>query len=799
MLNDLRYAWRALGRSPAFSVTAILTLALGIGANSAIFSVINAVLLRPLTYPEPDRIVWLANRFVATGNTGQVSAPDFHDWHDRTTSFSAMAYHLGGETSVIIDGTAEYARAIRVTPEFFMVFETPAEIGRVLSREEFDGTGPTAVVVSYDFWQRRLGGGADALGRTISFGQRTFTVVGVMPPRFRFPEKTDIWSAAWIFPETTSRSAHNYRVVARLKDGVSLGQAQAELAALASQLEQQYPTSNRNKSAVVQPLHEALVGSTRSTLYLLLGAVALVLLIACANVSNLLLARATVRTSELAVRAALGAGRGRIVRQLVTESLLLAVVAGAVGLLFAAWGIRALVALAPAGLPYASDIAVDRYVLAFTLAASAIASLAFGVLPAFQASRLDLNETLRRGGRGGLGAGGARLRNVLVVAEIALAVMLVTGAALLIRSFVALQSVAMGFHTDRLLVAETAVPARDLDGARRAAAFYTSLRPQLAAIPGVLSVAGVTSLPTRMRSNGGYWIEGGPGPEQQGIQSPQAVFNVVTPAYFQTMGIPILAGRDFTDRDLYDAPLVAIVNRALVKQSFPDKDPIGTRIRCGLDRPEEMTIVAIVDDVRTRDPSLPPMPEIYMPAEQHPRPATALNLVARTSGDPLGIAGRLQEVVRKSSPEVPVRIGTMRSALATAVSAPRFRTVLVGVFAALALCLALAGVYGVMAYAVGRRIPEIGVRMALGAAPRDILQLVLGQGLRLATVGIMIGWTLAIASSRILSRMLFGVAATDPIVFALVPALLLVSTIVACSAPALRAARTDPMHALREP
>jgi predicted permease len=798
LLQDLRYALRSLARQPWFSALAILTLSLGIGANAAIFSVVNAVLLRPLAYPDADRIVAVTTHFDKTGLRGQASGPDFHDWHDSSTSFSAMAYYLAGETSVSAGDNADYANAASVTPEFFDVLGVAPESGRLPAAAEQRAGGPMTALVGHEFAIRRFGTPAAALGATVTYAQFPLTVIGVMPAGFNFPGRTDIWTPSSLFSETTSRSAHNYTVVARLKPAVTIERAQAEMTGIASRLEREYPTTNADKGAAVVSLQERLVGSTKDTLYLLLGAVALVLLIACANVSNLLLTRATTRTGELGVRAALGASRARLVRQLITESLVLALLSSIGGVLLASWGVRALVALAPAGLPRLAEIRIDTAVLVFALAAAFMSSLLVGVTPAMQASRVDLNASLRQGGRGALAGSGARLRSALVIVEIALAVALVVGAGLLIRSFVALGEVDLGYSTERVLVAETAVPSKNLDSAKRATLFYRTVRPQLAALPGVQLVAGVRGLPsTPSRSNGGYWIEGGPGPEVQGIRSPQALFTVVTPDYFKTMNVPLRRGRDFSDADRFDAPFVVIVNEAFVKQSFPGRDPLGYRIQCGLDSQEFMTIIGVVGNVRTVDPARAPQPELYLPYEQHPFFATALTLVARTAADPATVAAPFGEVIRRANPDVPVRTSTMTATLSTSVATPRFRTLLVGTFAALALCLAVAGVYGVMAYTVERRTSEIGLRLALGAAHGDILALVLKQGLALAIAGIVCGCVLAFAVTRLLAGMLFGVTAMDPLVFAIVPLLLLASAAAACAAPALRASRVDPMIALR--
>jgi putative ABC transport system permease protein len=620
-----------------------------------------------------------------------------------------------------------------------------------------------------------------------------------MPPGFGFPGRTDIWYFPSATAETASRSAHNYRVVARLKDAVTVSQAQAELSSLAARLSAAYPATNEGKGAAVVPLQEQLVGDTRPTLYLLFGAVGLVLLIACVNVANLLLARATGRTSELAVRAALGAGRARIIAQLMTESLVLAAVAAAAGLALAKWGVTAFVALAPTGLPLTAAIGIDARVLAFTLASAVTASLLFGVLPAVQASRVDLNASLRQGGRGAAAGGsGARFRGILVVAEVALAVALVVGAALLVRSFIALGGVELGYGSEQVLVVRTTVPARDEASARRATATYAALLPRLGALPGVMSVAGIRGLPaTSTHSNGGYWLEGGPSPEVSGVQAPQAVFTVVTPDYFRTMTIPVNRGRDFSERDEFDAPPVAIVNEALARQAFPGVDPIGRQIMCGLDSLRFMTIVGVAGNVRAYDPSVAPLPELYMPYRQHPSFGTSLTLVARTSGEPMALAPAFRDAIRLADPDVPVRATTMTETLSSSVATPRFRTLLIGTFAALALALAMAGVYGVMAYTVSRRTAEIGVRMAMGAASGDILRLVMGEGLRLALAGVALGCAMAYGLAQLLRGMLFAVAPADPLVFLAVPAALLATAAAATAIPALRAARVDPMQALR--
>jgi predicted permease len=601
-----------------------------------------------------------------------------------------------------------------------------------------------------------------------------------------------------VVPETASRSAHNYEVVGHLRAGASLAQAQSEMETLAAQLERAYPQTNEFKSASVTRLLDRIVGDVRSTLTLIVGVVVVVLLMACANVSNLLLARATSRTRELGIRAALGASRARVVRQLVTESVLLSLVAGTASVLIAAWGVRGLVALAPAGLPRLGDVHIDLRVLLFASTVSLAASLVFGLAPALHASRSDLNEVIKQGGRAMSGAGGGRLRAALVVFETAAAVVLVIGAGLLIRSFAALTSVDLGFRTERLLVADTSVPVANSASAPQAVQFYRALLPQLSAVPGVESVSAVMGVPTRVRSNGGYAVEGGLTFEQMGMRSPQAIFTVATPGYFATLGVPVVRGRDFTDADDASAPLVVVVNEALVRQSFAGGDPIGHRIKSGFDLTDYMTVVGVVADMRSSNPSLPPKPQMFMPFQQHPLGSTSLSLVLRTaSADPLAVARPATERIRALNGDVPVRVSTMEATVEQAVATPRFRTVLLGLFAAVALALAMAGVYGVVSFTVSQRTTELGLRMALGAQPREIVVLTLAGGLRSTVLGVAVGWLASLALARVVSSMLFATSERDPLIFAAVPAALLAVAACASMAPALRAARVDPVVALR--
>ena len=795
LLRDVRFMGRNLRRSPGFTLSVILILALGIGANTAVFSVVNSVLLKPLPYPGADRIVVLRTAFHTSGETQTlVTIANFRDWRDRSSSFEAMASYRPGETSVTTGATAEYGRTASVDAQFFHVFAVQPIIGRTFRGDEVHPNAPRHVVISHSYWQNRLGADPRVLERTIRVANVTRSIIGVLPPGFQFPGETDVWG-----PQTTSstsRTGHNFFAVGRLKPGVSLEQGQADLTTIAASLEQQYPDSNKGRGVTITRLQDELVGDVRMTLYLLWGVVAVVLLIACANTATLLLGKATGRTREVAVRAALGANRRRIIQQLITESMLLALLAGACGLALAYWGTRALIALMPAEVVRFSQPEIDGRVLAFTLIVSMGTSLLFGLIPAFHASKVDLLESLRQGSTRSVAGGGIRMRGALVVAEIALAVVLLAGAGVLMKSLMALHNVELGFQPANVLVMKaTGVRSRPENDS-----FFREIFSRTAALPGVVAV-GATSIPPgdlSLAGSGSYFLDRMPPPaERNRATEPSAFDTIIAPRTFAALGIPLKRGRDFNDGDTNDRPLVAIVNEALVRKSLAGQDPIGRTIFCPFDRPEGMTIVGVVGDVRQRNPAIEPMPECYMPYTQHNYNGATLNVVVRTAGDPLALAGTLRRVAAEISPEVPVAFTTMEAEVSEGVEDPTFRTILFGLFAVLAVGLAMAGVYGVMAYAVEQRSREIGVRMALGADKASVLGLILGQGVLLAVAGLVLGLAGAVAATRLLETVLFEVRPIDLPVYLGVVGLIATVTLLAGYVPAWRAAVLNPVDALK--
>jgi putative ABC transport system permease protein len=791
--RDLLYTARTASKQRGFSLLAIAIMALGIGANTAVFSVINSVLLRPLPYAGADRIVALRTSFLTRGETqALVSNANFRDWRDHTSSFEAMASYRPGETSVTTGPAAEYGRIASVDAQFFQVFAVEPIIGRTFTAEEIGPDAPAQVLISHSYWQNRFGGDARVLERTIRVGNASCTIIGVLPAGFQFPGQTDVW-----LPQTTrstSRTSHNLFAVARLRPGVSIEQGRADLAAVAASLEQQYPDSNRGRGVTAMRLQDEQVGDVRLTLYLLWGVVGLVLLIACANTATLLLGKATARTREIAIRVALGASRRRIIRQLVAESLLLALVAGAAGLVLAYWGTKALLAATPAGVVKLAQAGINGEVLAFTLTVSVITSLLFGLVPAFHASRVDPIDALKQQSTRAFGGRSIRTRSVLVVSEIALAVVLLTGAGLLMKSLMSLHRVELGFQPANVLVMKaTGVRSRQENNA-----FFGEVSSRVAALPGVVAV-GATSIPPgdlRNAGTGAHFVDRMP-EQRDRVLEPTTLLTIVAPGSFPALGIPLKSGRDFNAGDTGDRPLVAVVNEALVRKSFGGADPIGRTIFCTFDRSDGMTIVGVVGDVRQRNPAIEPMPECYMPYLQHAYNSNSLNVVIRTSGDPNALAGTVRRVAAELSPEVPVAFTTMEATVSEGVKDVRFRALLFALFAGLAVCLAMAGVYGAMAYAVEQRTKEIGVRMALGADTVSVLRLILGHGFGLASAGLVLGLGGAVAATRLLETLLFQVRPIDVQVYAGVAGLVAVVTLMAAYVPARRASGLNPVVVLK--
>jgi len=797
LCQDLRYALRVLRRSPGFALLCIGIMAVGIGANTAVFSVVNAVLLKPLPYREPRRIVTLSNvvKTPAALNAlaKQISVPDFQDWHDQSTAFDAMAYYGTRRVSVTVGTSAEYARLTRVTREFFRVFDVQPVAGRPFTADE-EKAGAGAVLISSVYARRHFAEPSRALGQVLRVFDRPMTVVGVLPQAFDFPDGTDIWfpATAIASPSVTKRSANNNRAIGRLKRDVTLPEASAEMTSIARRLEQAYPQSNSGKGVALTPLLDDAVGDAGAMLYLLLGAVGLVLLIACANVATLLLAKATGRAHEMAIRAALGASRSRIVRQLLVEGFVLAIVAGVIGSAAAVWGTRALVAIAPTQVPRLAQAGVDGPVLTFTLLVCTVVSLLFALPPALHVSRVDANDSLQAAaGRTVVGGRGRQLRDAFVVAEIALTVILLTGGGLLLRSLVALQRVSLGFRPEHVLAME-ATP----QNGQRAKAFFTGLLTDVSGLPGVVAAGAINSPPGNVDSTSTYWIDHLP-KELNLATAPPTVMSVVAPGTFNALGIPLRRGRDFGEGDAADAPRTAIINESLARQAFRNGDPLGHVIFVAFDSLEPMTIVGVVGDVRQYGPARETSPECYLPYLQHGFNNATLSIVVRTSGDASLLADTMRKKAHERSPDVSVKATTMDVLVGEHFAAPRFRAVLVALFGAVALCLALAGIYGVMAYTVAQRSREIGLRMALGATAQNVLWMMLRRGGQIVAAGLLIGLVGAAAMTRLLTTFLFEIRPNDGITYASVVALLGGMSTLAIYLPARRSSKVEPMIALR--
>jgi putative ABC transport system permease protein len=789
-------------KKPGFTVVAVLALTLGIGANTAIFSVVNAVLLKPLPFERQEQLVQVWGSDQKRGR-GQIptSYPNFADWREQNQVFEHIAAY--SESVAILTGVdaPEQLSGVSTSGDLFAVLGARAAQGRVLTREDEQPGSPRVAVLSYGLWQRRFGANPALVGQQLMLDGVNTTVIGVMPQGFVFPInalKTEYWIPLNSQSETNKERGANYlSIVARLKPGVGMAQAQAEMETIARRLEQQYPDRNAGRSIRLVSLYEGIVGNIRPALLILLGAVGFVLLIACANVANLLLARAASRRKEIAIRTALGAGRLRIVRQLLTESVLLSIVGGALGLLLAIWGLDLLMAVIPSDLPRMGEIGLDARVLGFTLLVSLLTGIVFGLAPALRASRLDLNESLKEGSRGSSESiSRNRVRSLLIVSQVSLSLILLVGAGLLIRSFKQLQDVSPGFDPHRVLTASVALPDAKYHEDSRITAFFHQVLERSAQVPGIEAIGAVSPLPLSGEiAMNSLVIEGrpAPGPGERLITNSR----VINPDYFRAMNIPLIKGRAITEQDNKDAPRVVVINETLARKYFPGEEAIGKRIDVTIAEKNMAEIVGIVGDVKHLSLDKEAGPECYFSYQQIAYPY--MTLVARSQSDnPASMVAGLRQAVEQVDKDQPLSdIRTMEQLLSNSLARRRFNMLLLGVFAAVALLLASVGIFGVMNYSVTQRTHEIGVRMALGAQGRDILRMILAQGMILALIGVGIGLVGAYLLTRLMASLLYGVTATDPLTFVGVSLVLSAVALLANLIPARKATKVDPMVALR--
>ncbi|HEX8142216.1 MAG TPA: ABC transporter permease [Pyrinomonadaceae bacterium] len=801
--QDLRYGLRTMLKNPGFTGVAVLALALGIGANSAIFSVVNSILLRPLPFKDPDRLVMVWHSYPKLDLIAPVSPPGFTDYGARTDVFENAAVASGGSANLTGAGEPERIQARAVTASFFPTLGVTPALGRTFLQEEDQPSHEHVVVLSHGLWQRRFGADPAIVGQTIMLDGEGYNVVGVMPESFRMFGQDDLWAPLALTAEQLSpkrRGSEFLLMIARLKPGVSLEQAQAVMDTVAGQIRQNNPQNYPNDGSwgvKVKSVYEETVGDIRPALLVLLGAVGFVLLIACANVANLLLARASVRRKEIAIRTALGAGRRRLIRQLLTESVLLSLVGGGLGMVLAVWGVDVLVKLNQNNIPRAQEVGIDGRVLAFTCGLSLLTGILFGLAPALQASKTELTEALKEGGRTSGGSHRARVRNLLVISEIALALVLLIGAGLMVKSFSRLSHVNPGFEPQNLLTMQVALPSTKYSEPKRRADFYRQALEKIKTLPGVQSAGAVSHLPLSGSVGSGFFsIEGRA--ESPGEQLPHTDLRASTPDYLQTMGIPLLKGRYFNERDTEASPNVAIVDETLARRYWPNEDPIGKRI--SFNRRENADVwrevVGVVGAVRHKALDADYRGQLYFPHPQNPW--GGMYLVVRTMNEPASMAAMVRDAIQSVDKDQPVyRVMTMETLLAESVAQRRFSMLLLTLFAVVAVLLAIVGLYGVMSYGVSQRTHEIGIRMALGAQAGDVLRMVVGQGLLLALIGVGAGLLASLALTRVMSSLLFGVSARDPFMFVSIPLILAAVALLACYIPARRATKVDPMIALR--
>ena len=812
LLQDIRYALRMLRKTSAPAAIAIVTLALGIGAATAIFSVVYGVLLRPLSYERPERIVllWELN---AQGQGVHFADPNFYDLQERSRSFAGMAEFAAGVQSV--SGGSEPTRTMTaaVSKDFFPLMQVQPALGRGFTAEDQRMGAPAVALVSYGYWRESLGSIGDLSAVKLTIGDQAATVVGVLPAGFGFPDQAKIWLPRELRERLPSRTAHNWRAIARLKDGVTLPQAHAELATMARQIKRQYGEYADITDVSIARLQEAMTGEVRPALMILLGAVGFLLLIACANVANLILAQASARERELAIRAAMGAPRGRLVRQFLTEALLLSLAGGLTGVLAARWGVVALARVAPADLPRAEEISINLPVLMFALGVSLAVAVGLGIFSGLRSTSGDVQQALAEHGRSQSGAPRSqRLGRAIIAGQLAITLVLLTGAGLLGRSLMNVLAIDPGFRADHIVTLGLALPfaAKDSDKVRRVQ-FLSQMFSRMRAIPGVQEVGGTGRLPFTESLGDGSYVLMNPGEQpprkiedlerwfHNAARTGYAEYRPVSEGYFRALGIPLLRGRWFDDRDVMDAPHVAIVSQSLAREKWPDQDPLGRSLEFGnMDgdlRP--LTIVGVAGDVREDSLETAASPTIYVNYRQRPQATYHFTVVLRTQGDMAPVISAARQIVRELDPDVPPSFGTLQQVFSQSLRARRFYLILVGAFAGSALLLAVAGLYGVMAYAVTRRTGELGIRIALGASPGNVLRLVLRQGILIALAGTAMGVGGALALTRTLRSLLFGLSAADPITFVAVALFLIVVALLASYLPARRATKVDPMVALR--
>ena len=801
--QDIRYGFRMLWKSPGFTVAAVLALALGIGANTAIFSVVNAVLLRPLGYKEPERLVTIGHHYPMLNLVATVSSIGYHDYKSQNTVFEDVAASEYETFNLTEQGEPERLVGRRLTANYLPLLGVNPALGRTFLPQEEQVGQDDVVVLSHGLWQRRFGASSAIIGKTVLLNNRSYEVIGVAPASYQSGTH-ELWTPLALTPDKLSPDARGVEflnVLARLKPGVTIERAQSEMSAIAGRIKAENPdVYPADWGIVVNSLHEQVVGDVRPALLVLLGAVGFVLLIACSNVANLMLARAALRRKEITIRASLGAGRLRLVRQMLTESLLLAMMGGAGGLLLAAWGIDVLLAISPDTIPRSREIGIDSGVLAFTLGVSVLTGLLFGMIPAIQASKVDLNESLKEGGRSSTSNFRWRsARSLLIVTEIAVTLVLLVGAGLLLKSFTKLLDTNPGFQTENVLTMQVSLPPTQYPELARVRTFYQRVVEGLRNLPGVEAAGAISNLP--LSGSGGmsssFDIEGET--VAPGSTAPHTDVRAVASEYLQTMKIPLLKGRVLTERDNAEAPLVALIDETLARLYFRGQDPVGKRIRLpdGSGTGSQWReVVGIVGAVKHKGLDAELKSQVYLPHGQSGM--RSMYLVMRSSGDPLSLTAAARAVVRSENKDLPVYgVRAMREVFHKSVAQKRFSVLLLSVFAFVALVLAAVGLYGVIAYSVTQRTHEIGLRMALGAQRRDVLRLILGQGLKLILLGVGLGLLGAFTLTRVMMSQLYGVSPTDPLTFASIALLLAIIGILACYIPARRAMRVDPMVALR--